>query len=246
MLTGQALLKAVEHELDPGEIRPKMKRAGLRPSLIHEMRRGVCPSLDNSSRVAEAYGLDIRLHRKGERLDRRALFLALDAVLDAHGGIEKPTPEVLHDLVGCYAVFDRMFHPVVASLEVAESLFPKVVTWVQSARLGMSLELVRQLSDSGDLPPAEPTPEEFAALRRYLLIYAQDFLASQDGEAVKRIEADHAAETIRDMAIYMEFWAEAQGLPERERTEFREALGVCLAEVAIATGRAGSDEPQDT
>ena len=244
MLTGQALLKAVELELDPGEIGPTMSRAGLRPSLIHEMRRGVCPSLNNSSRVADAYGLDIRLHRKGERLDGRALFLAMLVVLDAHGGIEKLTPEVMHDLVGCYAVFEPMFHPVIASKDVADSWFPKLVTLTQAGLKGISIELIQQMSASGDGPSIEPTPEEFAMLLRYLFTFAQDFLAKQDKAAVKSLEAAYAAENVRNLASYMEFWAEEHGLPERERRKFRKAADECLASLANAAPKAGSEEPR--
>ncbi|MYA88741.1 MAG: hypothetical protein F4X97_09880 [Boseongicola sp. SB0662_bin_57] len=239
MLTAQALLKAVEHEAVPGEASQMLDGAGVRRSQLSDLRSGKVPQLDNASRLAGAFGLDVTLRRKGEKVDRHALFLAMHAVLDEHGPIEKLTPEVMHDLVGCYEVFAPMFHPVVASKELADSWFPKMVTLMQAARMGMSHELVKAASAAGQLPATEPTPAELGLLRRYLLIFARDFLAQQDPDAVKGIEADQAAETIRDMVAYMEFWAEEHGLPEKERREFREVADSCLADVAIATRKGG-------
>ncbi|MDE0522615.1 MAG: hypothetical protein OXH79_11730 [Boseongicola sp.] len=239
MLTAQALLKAVEHEAVPGETSQMLDGAGVRRSQLSDLRSGKVPQLDNASRLAGAFGLDVTLRRKGETLDKRALFLAMEAVLDAHGTIEKPTPDVLHDLIGCYKAFVPMFHPVVACKEVADSLFPKLVTWIGAARRGISHDLLRHMAAAGQIGPVEPTPAEYAALRRYLIYFAEDFLATQDPDAVKGIEADHAAERIRDMVSFMEFWAEEHGVPEKERREFREVADSCLADVAIATRKGG-------
>lgn len=115
MLDKEVLLAIIESHLAGRSAVEVSQAAGLPKGAITALRRdGMVPSLERAAQLLDALGLELRVSRKGEHIDPRALRLAMDELRQPGNGFDldrSREPTVTRALAEAYTRLAPAFAP---------------------------------------------------------------------------------------------------------------------------------------